>query len=285
MDRVTENLRNAEMRHQLEQKYTTSRLNLLLLMIFTTVNVVMLLTKSFTYFLFSASIPYFLVNLGMLVCGLYDPEYYIQEGLVGMEFVDSSFLVVMTVIAALILIAYLACFFFSKNMNGGWLIVALVLFGIDTLGMFALYDISADMLIDILFHIWVIYYLVLGISAWRKMKTVPVQHFTEEELLMVNENGERYDSTPLRTADMSTKSRTFLAANELGHTIEYRRVKKTNELLIDGRVYDEYTALMEFPHTLIAVIDGHIISAGINSSSRMFITVDGNVVANKVRIF
>ncbi len=282
MNKFTENLKNAGIRRQLEQRYTTARVNLLLVVLFTAINIVMLLTKEFTYFLFSAAVPYFLVDLGMLYCGLYPPEWYVEMELVGMEFFDSGLLVVLTAIAVVILLIYLLCFFLSKNMNAGWLIAALVMFGIDTVAMFLLTGFSG--IVDILFHAWVIYYLIIGISAYSKMKTVPVQHATAEELLVVGEDGERYESTPLRAADMSVKSRVLLEANALGHTVVYRRVKKTNELVIDGKVYDEYTALMEFPHTLIAVIDGHLIEAGCDHSSRMFIAADGNTVLKKLRI-
>ena len=40
--------------------------------------------------------------------------------------------------------------------------MALVFFVIDTFGMFYLWGISIDMILDLLFHIWVIYYLVSG---------------------------------------------------------------------------------------------------------------------------
>ena len=70
-----------------------------------------------------------------------------------------------------------------------------------------------------------------------------------------------------------------------GHKIIYRRVKRTNELVIDGRVYGEYVALMERPHELSAYIDGHMFVVGINSYSQMFIEVDGKQVASKTRFW
>ena len=282
MNKLTENLKNADMRNKLQQRYTAARMNLLLVVIFTAINIAMLLAKNFTYFLFSASIPYFLVDLGMLYCGLYPPEWYIEMELVGMEFFETELLIILVSVAAVILLIYLLCFFLSRNMNYGWLIAAAVMFGIDTVAMFLLTGTSGIM--DIIFHAWVMYYLIFGITAVGKIKALPTEQDTAEEMLVVGENGERYDSTPLRAADMTVKSRTLLASDVLGHSVVYRRVKKTNELVIDGKVYDEYVALMEFPHTLVAVIDGHVIQAGCDNSSRIFISLDGNILAKKLRI-
>ena len=283
MNKFTENLKNADMRNSLQQRYTTARMNLLLVVLFTAVNIVMLLTKNFTYFLFSASIPYFLVDLGMLYCGLYPPEWYVEAELVGIEFFEIDLLIILTAVSVVILLLYLLCFFLSKNMNAGWLIAAAVMFGIDTAAMFLLT--GSDGIIDIIFHAWVMYYLIFGISAVGKWKALPDAQDAIEEMLVIGEDGERYESTPLRTADMTVKSRTLLESNVLGHSVIYRRVKKTNELVIDGRVYDEYIALMEFPHTLVAVVDGHVIQAGCDNTSRIFISADGNVIAKKLRIF
>ena len=156
-----------------ESKYNSARMNLLLVLAFTAVNIILLLTGSYTYFLFSASIPYFLVDMGMLLCGKYPPEVYVGE-LAGMEFLPVAVLVILTIIAVLILAAYVLCWVFSKK-KVGWLMAALVLFVIDTLGMFILYGISFDSIIDILFHAWVIWYLVSGIRAHNALMKLPAE--------------------------------------------------------------------------------------------------------------
>ena len=154
-----------------ESKYNSARMNLLLVLAFTAVNIILLLTGSYTYFLFSASIPYFLVDMGMLLCGKYPPEVYVGE-LAGMEFLPVAVLVILTIIAVLILAAYVLCWVFSKK-KVGWLMAALVLFVIDTVGMFVIYGISFDSIIDILFHAWVIWYLVSGIRANNALRALP----------------------------------------------------------------------------------------------------------------
>ena len=94
------------------------------------------------------------------------------------DFLDSSFLVVMIVIAIIMIAFYGLFYFLSRKQKSGWLIVALVFFVIDTFGMFYLWGISIDMILDLLFHIWVIYYLVSGIVAAKKLKNLPEEEPT-----------------------------------------------------------------------------------------------------------
>lgn len=169
---------NISERQILQNKYNSSRHNLLLIVVFTVVNVILLVTNSNSYFLFSAFIPYFFADIGMYMCGLYPEEYYAWEA-TEMEFVDSSFLVVMLVLAAIFVVMYLLSWIFSNKNRVGWLIFALVFFSIDTLGMFALMGFSVDSIIDILFHAWVIFSLISGIVSYNKLKKLPVEEMAE----------------------------------------------------------------------------------------------------------
>ena len=85
-------------------------------------------------------------------------------------------------------------------------------------------------------------------------------------------------------ADTDVKSKTFLEAEKFGHVIVYRRVKTTNELVVDGRVYDEYVALVEAPHNLVAEIDGHIFEAGMMNPAWSYIKADGEMLTKKIRL-
>ena len=67
------------------------------------------------------------------------------------------------------------------------------------------------------------------------------------------------------------------------YSICYRRVKKTNELVVNGWVYDEMTAVIEFAHELCAKVDGHKIEAGYDKQSFSYIIFDGKPVARKRR--
>ncbi len=154
-----------------ETKYTNARVNLLLVVAFTAINIIILATGSYTYFLFSASIPYFVADMGMLLCGKYPPEVYV-DGLEEMIVFEPSVFPIFAIISLLIVSVYLVFWFFSKK-RPGFLMAALVLFVIDTVGMFILYGVSFDSIIDIVFHGYVIWSLVSGIKAHNALLALP----------------------------------------------------------------------------------------------------------------
>lgn len=156
----------------LENQYKISRGNLMIAVVFTLVNIILALVGGDIYFLFSASIPYYLVVYGMVLCGKMPAEFY-EGDINDYIFLNDSFLIVMTVLSIVIVTLYALCWLFSSKQRSGWLIAALVLFAVDTIGMFLIYGFDVTMIIDILFHAWVIYYLVIGISACKKLKNLP----------------------------------------------------------------------------------------------------------------
>ena len=154
-------------------RYYSSRHNLLLVIIFSLINIVLLAINSGSYFLFSAFIPFMLVENGMFSCGLYPAEFY-EEYYPGMEFAGTSFMVVSCVLAAVILGLYLLSWFLSKKPRVGWMIFALVFFVIDTVAMLFLVTDLSGWIIDILFHAFVIFSLTRGIVAYFKVKKLPM---------------------------------------------------------------------------------------------------------------
>ena len=158
-------------RQLLQNKFASARSNLLLVLVFTVVNIILLVTQSNTYFLFSAYVPYLLAILGMEMCGMFPDEYYGGDTS-GFIFFDTSFLVIMLVIAAVILALYLLSFIFTKKGKSGWMIFALVLFAIDTVLLIVM-TLSAISIVDLVFHTWVLYSLFTGVSAAKKLKNLP----------------------------------------------------------------------------------------------------------------
>ena len=88
----------------------------------------------------------------------------------------------------------------------------------------------------------------------------------------------------LHRADTSVKSRTLLEAVHNEYTILYRRLNHTNELVINGYVYDRKKGVIEFEHKLVAELDGHLFEAGFDGNSSSYIRVDKKTVAKKKRI-
>ncbi len=274
--------RPASGRVALEAKYNATRTNLLIVIIATFINVVLALISADVYFLFSATVPYLLAFLPMFMCGMYPPELY-EGDLALIEPWPVEILYVAVAVAFVIIALYVLAFFLSKNGKVGWLIFALVLFCIDTLALFGYFGIDITMAFDYLFHVWIIVMLVSGIRAHYALKALPAEEPAVSDFQ--TESGEMPEnSTPLRYADMNVKARVLLSAEVNGKSIVYRRVKKTNELVINGQVYDEYVAFAEREHMLFAFLDGHTYEAGMLSGvSKSFIAVDGQLVASKIR--
>lgn len=89
----------------------------------------------------------------------------------------------------------------------------------------------------------------------------------------------------LRKADDNVKHRVLLETDELGHHICYRRVKRINELVIDGYVYDDVEMLIENAHALNAVIAGHKIQVGFDGDINSYLRIDGETVLKKKRFY
>ena len=159
-------------RENLQRQIASGRSSLLLILIFTVVNVLFVMLDVDRYFLFSASVPYYLTMLGKgLDNGFVDGPWDI----------NGTFTITALVISVVILAVYLLCWLLSKK-RIGWQTVALVLFIVDTLALvlftFALYDSPAVNIMDFIFHIWVIATLIHAIRADSKLKKLPAQEET-----------------------------------------------------------------------------------------------------------
>lgn len=146
----------------LEKQVAGGRYSLLLIMIFTVVNLVLLLVEADRYFLFSSAVPYYFTAFGM---GM---DQAISGGI-------GTYTITALVISLIILGVYLVCWLLSKKQIA-WLTVALVVFSVDTVGLliFAyLFEINA--LLDILLHIWAIYELAQAIRCAGKLKKLALQ--------------------------------------------------------------------------------------------------------------
>lgn len=148
---------------QAQKEYSAARSNLLLMIAFTVVNIALYFFGTGTMMLFSASVPYFSVIFGHVFT---------------LELGSPIFLYAAIAIAVISLVAYLLCWIFSKK-SYGWMIFALVLFIVDTLVMGAMYlfileDVSG--ILDVLVHIWVLYYLIIGVRRGAQMATLPEEN-------------------------------------------------------------------------------------------------------------
>lgn len=162
----------------LENKVRVCRHNLLLAVVFTAVNVLLLVTNSNSYFLFSLVLPYRFVLNGMLFGGYFPKEFYVDELDEADDFTvirQPGILISLCAMAAIILGLYLLFFFMSKR-NGVWLIPSLVFIILDTLvymGIIFLYGFEISDILDLVFHGWIVYYAVTGVMAASKLQKLP----------------------------------------------------------------------------------------------------------------
>lgn len=292
-------MRGYSPREALNQRYKLARNNLLLIILFTLINCSFALFGGGTYFLFSAFIPYMLVVTGMDLSGKFPEEYYLEvygDSPENLNLFGNGFLIVMVALAAIGLALYFLAWILSKNHKVGWLIFALVFFSMDTAATFLIAGFDFTMIVDYVFHAWVIFELARGIHVhfkWKEMTEAPIvegvtasgEDALEEILNSESENAEPdevKDITPLRGMDRDIKSRTLAEAEFQGYKILYRRANKVNELIVDGMVYDEYAAKFEVPHELCARVGGYDICAGYDGS-RSYILVNGNELVSKMR--
>lgn len=152
----------------LQKQIAGARYSLLLILIFTVINLVMLLIgvdeylygEGVRYFLFSASVPYNLTMFG-----------------ISFDLGIDTFTITALVISAVILGVYLLCWLLSKK-KIGWLTVALVMFVLDTLALLGLslwMETLTNDILDIVFHGWVIVELVQALAANKKLKAMPAE--------------------------------------------------------------------------------------------------------------
>ena len=151
-------------RAQLEKTFSISRNKLLAVLAFTCVNLVLSLTNSDFFFLFSARIPLFLLYL--------DAYQWATD-----QYSFSMF----GIIAAFSSVSLYAIFWGVTKKYKGWIIAALVYFSVDILitvilvlatGMeFELFSI-----IEIAFMAWILFYLISGTRAWAKLRNMPQQN-------------------------------------------------------------------------------------------------------------
>ena len=268
----------------LKQQQKNASTFLFLVAIFTLLSVLSLLFSGSFYFLVSATVPSIIVSLGMVLCGILPDEEYVGD-LSGMRIFDKSAFTIFIIIAVVIIALYFVSAILSRKEKVGWLIFSLVFFSLDTILMIIYFGFQGYTLINLIFHAGIIIFLIVGIKAHYEFKKLPPEEQnpappTNNE----NTNEPLEDSPILRPADLSIKSRILLDHNYQGHQIVYRRYKKTNELVIDGNVYAEYTAKLEFDHSLVANLDGHTIIAGLYSmGTRSFIAIDGILIKQKLR--
>jgi len=254
-----------ETRTQVIKTFDTARSNLLLVIAFTTINVILANTNSDLFFLFSASIPIML------------------SALFGM-------------IPAFVAIAiYVLCWALSKKQRA-WIVVALVFFLVDVLFLlwiiFGVLDgFSFSILIELAFTAWVMFYLIIGTRAWSKLRTMPEgeDDITESEPLspLTIPVAQMPPTPAIREANK--KGKVIVSTNYNNIEISANRAFGVTELVVNGMVYAEKTGVLETKsYVLEANVNDIIVNATIEikpisslALPLVSLYVNGNLKAEK----
>lgn len=147
-------------RSYLDMQIRNARAVIMTILLCTLVNLVLLLVDANTYFLFSASVPYYFTALAMIWDG----------------WGVGSYTVIALVVSAVILGAYVACWVVAKKKDSAFL-VALVMFAVDTAALvvitFTIVENPISNILDFVFHAMAIWELAVGISSAKKRKNLP----------------------------------------------------------------------------------------------------------------
>ena len=152
---------------KLASRVAGGRYSLLLVLIFTLVNLVMVLLDTDRYFLFSASVPYYMTFYGKAMDNGFTT---------GAWDVNGTYTMTALVVSAVILALYFLCWFLSRK-KPGWMAGALALFTLDTVALllisYVLYGNILINLVDLLIHIWVLWELFQAVKSHKKLQTLP----------------------------------------------------------------------------------------------------------------
>ena len=175
------------LRRRLDDQYKLARFTLLLVLAFTVVNLLMRISQTFVFFLFSANIPFYLLDLGMYYGGIYSNP---SPGMLaaGYGSLGAPFFALMLGVAVLFVTAYFVCWLLSAN-RAIYLKIAFILLAVDTAFMtlttlFGLADFSIFFLVDLAMHGASLYLMGEGVAAHRRLlalsPTTPSRESAEE---------------------------------------------------------------------------------------------------------
>ena len=125
----------------------------------------------------------------------------------------------------------------------------------------------------------VLAFVVFGNGLKNKGRT----GLSYEEIMTLKEQGG--NSTPIRYIEGEDKAKILVEATVESYHIAYRRVGLTNELAVGRHVYDEIGGLIKTAHTLYAVVNGHVIEAGMAVDGSVFIKFDDNYLEQKTLLW
>jgi hypothetical protein len=171
------------------QIFEKSRNNLLSVIIFTVINLILTYFDAGVNFLFSATLPQFVFEIGKAINSEMESNVLIIVGLI---------------IAFIIIVPYFIFWILARRVRV-LILVALIFFSIDSLLLLYLIfnmEFNFSVLLEIAFHVWILYYLINGVKAWYKLRSINTEIFNTI-LLEIKPNN--INSTKPSVSDISNK--------------------------------------------------------------------------------
>jgi len=275
-------------------KFKRARSNLLLAVAFTAANLLLTAFGSDAYLLFSAIVPQFIFEIGRSLAE---------------QLQNSAFMIGGLLIAFFVVALYFVCWIFAKRLRA-FILVALIFFSIDSLVFVLLAlitEFKASYALDIVFHGWVLFYLISGVMAWSKLRGVSADDFnaalqgisaaatgmrsrnasfTDQTATTVMQQDEDNSVTRSRTILRmdEKKGRVLIAANYEGLQISMKRTYGLTELIVNGNVYDEVKGTVETEYSLTANVQ-NIKIVGIYKPMHMYLYANDVLIAKKLRLY
>ncbi len=268
--------------------FEKARKNLLLLILCTSINLLLAIFRANFYLLFSATVPLFVFSI-------------FQEIAENMQ--SSGILTTGTVVAAIIVFIYFLFWALSKR-NRIFILFTLILFSFDCL-LFVFLSLldgfNISYVLDIVFHILILYYLIIGVVAWAKLRGIRpdyINSITQNNItanmeiqtgMMNQDNGINIEmdmkkSSPMRTDDK--KGRILITSNFGEMQINMKRTRGLTELIVNGMVYDEIKCVLETDYSLYAYVnDVQITGKFDGKTSHMYLYADNVLLKKKLRLF
>jgi hypothetical protein len=144
--------------------FEKSRNNLLSVIIFTVINLILTYFDAGVNFLFSATLPQFVLEIAKAM---------------NSEMENNVLIIVGLIIAFIIIIPYFIFWILAKRVRV-LILVALIFFSIDSLLLLYLIfnmEFNFSVLLEIAFHVWILYYLIIGVKAWYKLRSINTEVF------------------------------------------------------------------------------------------------------------
>ena len=180
--------------------FKKARSNLLVVIVFTIINIVFIARDTGFNFSFSAILPQRVFWIGLIS--------YFETG--------NNFFMIIGLIIALFTIGIYFVFWLFANRARALILAALIFFGIDSLLLLCIVYFSTPFsfiyLVNIVFHCWILYYLINGTRAWAKLRLVDTDILNDilQEMKPKIESTEETEKGPFgeeKISAMQTKCR------------------------------------------------------------------------------